>query len=265
MTSHTAPSAAFASVPLPVPTSPGPATLALFVDLDGTLLDFAAHPGEVVVEPSLPAVLRALHTLLDGALAPLSGRPLRQIDDLLGWTGAAAGSHGAELRRADGSLIAPPRRRDRLAALHARAIALLTGMPGTFAEAKPDALALHYRNAPNAAAAVQAVAETLQREAGAGYALQPGNHVVELKRADVDKGRAVVALMREPPFAGRVPWVLGDDLTDEHAFARANALGGDSVIVGPRRPTCARHALADPRAVRAWLAALARSTPHPPA
>ncbi len=234
------------------------------MDIDGTLLEFAPHPDAVVVEPLLPVLLSKLRALLDGALAPISGRPLRQIDTLLEWTGAAAGSHGAELRRADASLTMPCHAHDDVAALHAHAIALLSDIPDVLVETKPGALALHYRNAPQAAAAVHAVAAALLREAGSGYALQPGNHVVELKRADVDKGRAVATLMRDAPFAGRVPWVLGDDLTDEHAFACANALGGDSVIVGARRPTAARHALADPRAVRAWLVALARSAPLPP-
>lgn len=248
-------------MPLPAPSLPALANLALFVDIDGTLIEFATHPDAVIVDPSLPASLRALRALLDGALAPLSGRALQQIDHLLDWSGTAAGSHGAELRRADGSLAAPCGRSGIPASLQPVAAVLLAGLPGTFVEAKPDALALHYRNAPEAEAAVHTVAATLLREAGAGYALQAGNGVIELKRADVDKGRALAALMREAPFAGRVPWVLGDDFTDESAFARANALGGDSVIVGARRPTQARHALADPRAVRAWLAALVQSAP----
>ena len=64
------------------------------------------------------------------------------------------------------------------------------------------------------------------------YTLQPGNHVIELKPAGTDKGTAVGRLMRDAPFAGRAPWVLGDDLTDEHAFAVANALGLTPVVSG---------------------------------
>ena len=83
------------------------AKVALFLDIDGTLLDFAARPDAVVVEQGLRPRLRRLRAALDGALALLSGRSLQQIDALLGLPeAAAAGLHGAELRHAGGlSLI----------------------------------------------------------------------------------------------------------------------------------------------------------------
>lgn len=246
-----------ATLPPPLPDL---AAMALFLDIDGTLVEFASRPDEVMVDVSLPSLLRALSDRLDGALAPLSGRSLREIDALLGLPrGAAAGLHGAELRRADGIAIAAARASPDLSRLRTRATALASTLPGVFVETKSNAIALHYRSVPGAAGAVQEVARALLREAGADYALQAGNHVVELKPAGIDKGCAVATLMRSQPFAGRVPWMLGDDLTDEHAFEAANALGGAGIIVGPRRPTAARYALDDPRAARAWLAALAAS------
>ncbi|MFC4820738.1 trehalose-phosphatase [Dokdonella ginsengisoli] len=252
--------------PLPLdaslPPPPALATGALFLDLDGTLLDFAERPDAVVVEAGLRTALQRLHDARDGALALLSGRPLQQIDALLALPhAAAAGLHGAQLRRPDGhvSVLRPdPAHLERLRA-HARA--LVAGLPGVLLEDKGAALALHYRNVPDAETAVRRAADDLLQVAGAGFALQPGNRVVEIKPAGVDKGTALLALMQAPPFAGRVPWMLGDDFTDEHAFEQANRLGGISVIVGARRPTRARHALADPAAVRRWLAALAASTP----
>ena len=56
---------------------------ALFLDLDGTLLEIAATPELVVVPPALPAVLAHLHHQLAGAVAIVSGRPIGQIDRLL--------------------------------------------------------------------------------------------------------------------------------------------------------------------------------------
>lgn len=244
--------------PLAAPPLADVATIALFLDVDGTLIDFAERPDRVVVDASLPALLRRLSQRLDGALALISGRCLREIDGLLGLRhGAAAGLHGAELRRADGvklavAMHAPPE----LARLRAHAQALVTALPGVFVETKPNAIALHYRSAPQAAEAVHAAAQDLLRAAGAEFMLQGGNHVVELKPVGIDKGGAIAALMRGEPFAGRVPWMLGDDLTDEHAFEQARALGGVGIVVGPRRPTSACYALANPDAVRAWLAAL---------
>lgn len=245
---------------VPPPPRAEPTAIALFLDLDGTLLDFAARPDAVVVENGLRERLQRLHEALGGALALLSGRPLRQIDALLGLPhAAAAGLHGAELRRANGRVSELQPDAARLAPLRERARTIAAALSGVLLEDKGAAFALHYRNAPAAAAEVERAARELLRLGGAGFELQAGNCVVELKPAGVDKGVALAALMREAPFAGRVPWMFGDDFTDEHAFARVNELGGVSVVVGARRPTVARHALADPAAARAWLDALADS------
>lgn len=243
---------------LPPPPRAETATAALFLDLDGTLLDFAERPDAVVVDGALRTTLRALHAAFDGALAVVSGRPLRGIDALLGLPGlCAAGLHGAELRHASGRIETLAADAERLAQLRARTRPLARELAGVLVEDKGMAIALHWRNAPLAEAAVLRIAGELLHEAGPAFELQHGRCVVEIKPAGADKGRALAALMREAPFAGRRPWMLGDDLTDEHAFAHANELGGVAVVVGPRRPTLARHALADPAAARAWLAALA--------
>ena len=230
---------------------------ALFLDVDGTLLDFADHPEAVEVGAVLLDDLERLVARLDGALALLSGRPLAELDALFGWNRrAAAGLHGAELRLPDGRTHLAGDA-GMFAAVRARAAIRVAETPGILLEDKQRALALHYRGAPSARIAAEGLARELERQAGAGYALQRGDHVVELKPAGIDKGRALAALLRETPFRGRSPWVLGDDLTDEHAFASANAAGGVSVIVGARRPTDARCALPDPAAVRDWLHRLA--------
>lgn len=248
---------------LPAPPLADLAAIALFLDVDGTLIDFALRPDAVAVDPALPPLLRRLHARLDGALAPLSGRPLHEIDALLGLPqGAAAGVHGSELRDAQGRVHATAHASARMPALQQRARDLLAAHGQVLIEVKADALALHYRNAPAAASAVHAAAQELLRHAGRDYVLQPGNQVMEIKPAGVDKGHAVTALMRAAPFAGRVPWMLGDDLTDEDAFAVVNAHAGVSVIVGPRRPTLAHCTLADPPAARAWLAALLERDMH---
>ncbi|RYD14610.1 MAG: trehalose-phosphatase [Lysobacteraceae bacterium] len=242
---------------LRAPPVPDPAQVALFLDVDGTLLDFAPHPDAVRVDPALPALLGALWRRLDGALAPVSGRPLGQVDRLLGLPpGAAAGLHGAQWREADGTPGLYAHDEAVVADLLAQAHACTAAMPGVLVESKPNALALHFRNAPDAEAAVRRVADELAWRAGARFTLQHGDHVIELKPAGIDKGDAVARLMRAPPFARRTPWMLGDDHTDEHAFDVAQSLGGKAIVVGSRRPTRADWALADPAAVLAWLAAL---------
>lgn len=230
---------------------------ALFLDVDGTLLDFAYDPDSVQVDTRLREDLGTLRVRLGGALALLSGRPLSQLDDLFDWTGyVAAGLHGAELRMPDGRKCITGDSK-RFGQVRARAAGLVAEAPGVMLEDKRLALALHYRHAPEARDAAERIAKALLKDAGDLYAVQRGDHVVELKPAGVDKGRALAALMGDAPFRGRKPWMLGDDLTDEDAFRHVNASGGISVVVGTRRPSTARYALANPAAVRAWLHGLA--------
>jgi trehalose 6-phosphate phosphatase len=245
---------------LPAPPATGADTgWALFLDVDGTLLDIACRPDDVHVDPRLLDDLQRLRDRLGGAVALLSGRTLSQVDALFDWNRhVAAGLHGAELRGPDGhahitgDAVA-------FARIRAHAIDLVAAAQGVMLEDKRLALALHCRDAPTSCDAAERIARTLLREAGGHYVLQRGDHVFELKPAGVDKGRALAALMRAAPFRGRTPWMLGDDLTDEDAFRHVNANAGVSVIVGARRPTEARYALDDPAAVRAWLHALAES------
>jgi len=241
-------------VTLPAPPRPQPTDRwALFLDVDGCLLEFADDPAAVVVSPALHALLQTLQQRLDGALALVSGRGVQDLERLFHappWT--LAGLHGYELRHADGrrrEIAVNPQDQARMRA----AVQALAGrLDGVQLEDKQHAMALHCRRNPDRLPALreaaQAVAATLP-----GYELQPGNLVMEFKPAGMDKGRVVEELMQAPPFAGRTPVYLGDDLTDEHAFAAANRAGGISVRVGSREPSQARFTLPSPRAVHAWL------------
>lgn len=243
---------------LPTPPLPDADTQwALFLDIDGTLLDFASHPDAVTVDAHLQRDLDALHGRLDGALALVSGRTVAQIDRLFAWAGrAAAGLHGAQLRRVDGHMPRDALHAD-LGTLRDLAIERTATLPGVLLEDKQSALALHYRNAPAQCDAAEELARELQRHVAATHVLQYGDHSIELKPAGCDKGSALATLLDASPFAGRQPWMFGDDLTDEHAFDETNARGGISVIVGARRPTRARFALRDPAAMRDWLHGIA--------
>ena len=123
--------------------------------------------------------------------------------------------------------------------------------PGVIVEDKGVSAGLHYRQ--NAALEGPAVALANELQAETGLTLQPGDMVLELKTPGSSKGTAVTAFMAEPPFAGAVPIMLGDDLTDEHGFEAAVALGGFGVLVGPPRDTAARYGLSGVEAVLDWL------------
>jgi len=77
--------------------------------------------------------------------------------------------------------------------------------------------------------------------------------VLELKPSGQDKGSAVRRFMEEPPFAGRTPVFIGDDVTDEDGFAAAHSLGGMSIRVGREGPSCAMFRIADVEGFLEWF------------
>ena len=84
--------------------------------------------------------------------------------------------------------------------------------------------------------------------------------VAEFKQAHHDKGNGIAALLARPPFLGRRPVFIGDDLTDESGFSFVNTQGGISVRVGPAGVASEAHyRLPDPASVRAELQLLLAS------
>jgi trehalose 6-phosphate phosphatase len=235
---------------------------ALFLDVDGTLLEIAARSDLVQVPPELPALLGDLAARRGGALALISGRPLAELDRLFQpWCGAAAGAHGVERRRVDGTFahhtdVAAAVAIDRI---RPRLTAFVCARSGLLLEDKHSALALHYRAAPECAAEVRALAETLCRQTGSALRLIVGKMVVELRPSGADKGAAIAAFLSESPFLGRRPIFLGDDATDEDGFAEIARRGGAAIRVGEPAKTRASYALPSVAAVLAWLA----GNPHP--
>lgn len=240
---------------LPAPQLPADdAHWALFLDVDGTLIDFHDDPQAVAIPASLLALLHALYTALDGALALVSGRGLDDLDRLFGhprW--AMAGLHGLELRRADGSFRRLTVSAQDQQQMHEATAALAARFSGVQYEDKQIAVALHCRRAPHQFESLRDAAATVIDQLP-GYELQPGNLVIEFKPAGMDKGRAVAELLASAPFDGRVPLYLGDDLTDEHAFDSVRKKHGIGVLVGSPRATHASFSLPGPAAVEAWLA-----------
>ena len=89
----------------PEPPPPG-RDWAVFLDVDGCLLEIAARPDEVVVAPDLVPALAQLRERLNGAVALVSGRSLAHLDALFSPLHlAAAGQHGLERRDATGRLL----------------------------------------------------------------------------------------------------------------------------------------------------------------
>jgi trehalose 6-phosphate phosphatase len=234
--------------------SPPPTLLdgaALFLDFDGTLVELAETPGAVRVPSALGPRLRRLCDRLDGRLAIVSGRSLGDLKRHVPFAGIAfSGSHGLELQWADGTHL-PLSVPLGLDEVREKVAAFAAGAAGLLVEEKPAGLALHYRLAPDQAERADAFMSALAKERG--FSVQRGAMVIELRPEGATKGDALRAFMSEPDFAGARPVFVGDDLTDEHAFAAAAALDGAGVLVGPARETMASYRLESVAAVAAWL------------
>jgi trehalose 6-phosphate phosphatase len=226
---------------------------ALFLDIDGTLLEFERHPDLVRATDGLIVLLQSISSALGGAVALISGRPLADIDRVFApWQPFAAGGHGAEVRGSAGTRLHQPDA-DQLSHVRQSLDDAVVELAGAWVEDKGYGFALHYREAPQHEAEVVRLAHRIAAASHDTLEVQPGVFVQELRPAAFDKGLALDELMTQPPFADRRPVVVGDDRTDEFAFAAAHRYGGISVLVGSRDDTVAQYRITDPEAVRGWL------------
>lgn len=238
--------------PSATPVPPWPGRPALFLDVDGTLLEIAAHPSLVAPSARLRALLPLLPAATANAVALISGRRIEELDRILSPHGfIAAGVHGLQRRGHDGSITSCATTSS-LEGVAQALEPLVAEEPGLWIEDKGMALALHYRARPDLEAVIHAQVGALQPTLPSDLEILLGHYVVEFKPCVANKGDAINAFMREAPFAGRTPVFLGDDVTDEAGFDTVNALGGVSVKVGPGA-TAAHWRLADVDAVMSWL------------
>jgi trehalose 6-phosphate phosphatase len=224
---------------------------ALFLDIDGTLLDMARTPDRVKVPQDLLKALEQLSGELSGAFAFVSGRSLESIDKLFSpFKPAAIGAHGGEIRGIDGMVARAPALPDSVREIFT---GLAKNIPGLLLEDKKCALALHYRLAPEARPVLTSAMEKHAKlfEAAKIHILH-GKSVIEARPLGVDKGTAVVVLAKQKPFAGRAILFGGDDATDLDVFRILPGLGGRGFSVGQHFPG-AEHVFESPRAVRQWL------------
>lgn len=226
------------------------AQIALLLDVDGTLLDLAARPDEVQVPEDIRAVLKDLSACTHCVVALVSGRPAAQLDALFSPVKLALiGCHGAEMRKAPN---APVCQRAPLNAEIRRGLyAFAADFPGTLLEDKRFSIAIHYRGAPALEAPLLAAANEFANAYGE-LELLAGKAVIEFKPRGYDKATACAELLAHPPFGGRTPVFLGDDVTDERVFHLLPEFSGIGISVG-RPMQGAQYMLRSPAEVRSWL------------
>lgn len=234
-----------------------PSACALFLDVDGTLIEMASRPEAVTVPDGLVALLQRLTLGLDGAVALVTGRLISDVDHLLSPLRlAAAGVHGAEMRTnpdQDIERVTHTLPDDFVQTLRKLAIDL----PGVIVEPKGSGLALHYRLAPAAERDIlAALTELIDQHAGA-FELVPGKKIFEVVPSGLSKGTALAQLAELPAFRDRVPIMIGDDVGDESAFAVAEGLKGYGLRVAGEYYQPDSADFSGPKAVMSWLDAFA--------
>jgi trehalose 6-phosphate phosphatase len=229
-----------------------PAGLALFLDFDGTLVEIAKHPDQVQISPQTRHALEAMHGMLGGAVAIVSGRDIGDVDRFLSPLSLpVAGVHGLERRRGDGTITAGQSDEEAVARLHQRLLPYVERTEGLMLEKKSGSLALHYRARPELE--TEAIAAMDEAVHGIGEIhLVRGKMVIEAKGSSANKGGAILEFLAELPFRGRKPFFAGDDVTDEDAFRAVNAERGITVKIGPGE-TAATYRAADTQAFLDWL------------
>jgi trehalose 6-phosphate phosphatase len=234
--------------------SHGLAGHALYLDIDGTILDIAQSPETVEVPDWMVPLLRRLGAKLDGALAFVSGRTLSSIDALFAPLQLPAiAVHGGEIRGYEQHVILDEPLAQALQLALPPLRAALARLPGVRLEDKRCVVALHYRSVPERGREVLKVAELALRSLGPQFGVLMGKCVVEIRPRHLTKGAALTVLMEQAPFRGRTPIFAGDDNTDEDAFAVVNRAGGISVRVGAPAASAATYRLSDPDELCGWL------------
>jgi trehalose 6-phosphate phosphatase len=233
---------------------------AFLLDLDGTIVDIAPTPTDVRASAALRATLARLWHLSGGALALVSGRALADLDRVVAPLQLpAVGSHGAEFRPVAGEPPSAGCVTPLDADLKGRLRSIAELDRAILVEDKDYALALHYRQAPHQQSAIENAVMAICAELPPGTVeVLPGKAVVEVKAAGFNKGSAVRKLMHVAPFKGRRPIYIGDDTTDESAFAVLQEFDGVGLSVGRVLPGASGR-FSTPTDVRAWLEQISKS------
>lgn len=239
---------------------PPPTDACLFLDVDGTLIDIAPTPTSVEVPPSLIDALRGAESVFGGALALVSGRSIAELDRLFQPLHLrASGVHGAEFRFGQGDGTRWTKAEPIPGEVWDDLLDLLQAFPDSLVENKGFSFAVHYRAAPETGSRLREALELfVAARVDRRLTILPGHFVYEVKRPDIDKGAAIAEFMRRPPFAGRRPVFIGDDVTDTPGFVAVNDRGGLAYSVSHALPGVLAT-FSDPAAVRRWLADIDRS------
>jgi trehalose 6-phosphate phosphatase len=228
----------------------------LMLDYDGTLAPFVVARNEARPLPRSLELLRRIAGSAHTTVAIVSGRPLREVEQLIGVLPAIfVGEHGWEQRAPNGEVIHRPLGHSVAATIDAAERVARDSGWGEFLERKRSAVVLHTRGVPDARAR-----ELEDRCAKAWEGLAVGGHVavdridggVEFRARGRNKGTVVLSLISQS-IPGTLGVFVGDDVTDEDAFDVVREQGFGVRVGGGDRPSIAQGRLASCESVPEFL------------
>lgn len=242
-----------------------PSSSGLVLDFDGVLSPIVEDPATSAIPRHVAAILGRLTGPL-GLLAVISGRPVEFLQDRVRVPGIPLlGSYGIE-QSWDGRRQVDPDAEQWLSQVRKASRLLadtLARSPGIRVEEKSVSVAVHWRQAPDHAAAAQEVRRvTADIARQTGLRVEPGKLVEELRPPiDVDKGSAISSLLSARKLATVA--YAGDDLGDIPALRAVRKAGGYALVVDhgpetdPRLLELADETFAGTEGFAAWLEKLA--------
>jgi len=234
-------------------------TPALFFDYDGTLTPIVDRPDLAVMAEDMRKAVAGLAERCPVAI--VSGRDREDVEQLVQLQGVFyAGSHGFDIAGPGGQHMQQTEMEafvPELRATENEVRAALEGIEGSLVESKRYAFAVHYRLVADADYPTVEAAVVAAEEAHPNLRRKGGKKVFEiLPRMDWDKGKAVLWLLKaldlERPDV--LPFYMGDDLTDEDAFAALDGKGVGILVADAPQETRAQYRLNDVNEMRTFLA-----------
>ena len=194
----------------------------LFLDYDGTLVPFADRPEKAQPDAQVKELLRNLAAIPNNRVVLISGRKKENLDRWFGDLGVdLVAEHGVWIKEYghDWELI-EALKQDWKEAIYPILQMYADRTPGAFVEEKEFSLVWHYRQAEPELGITRARElkdALLNITENFNLTILEGNKVIEVKPANVNKGRAAMKWITDMG-----PWdfimAVGDDWTDEALF-----------------------------------------------
>jgi trehalose 6-phosphate phosphatase len=240
--------------------------VALFLDFDGTLAPIVEDPSDAQLFEGVRDALLRIARRNSIVTTVISGRAVEDVYLRIRLGGVIyAGNHGHEIFGRDLRFIEPDSdaRRDPLRRLTEEVGSKLRHVAGVLVEDKGLTISIHFRHvAENDRPAIEEALRPCVAEAGALFRLNTGRKAFDiLPRTGWHKGAAVHWILDHLHESALLPIYLGDDQSDEDAFAVLE--DAVTVLVGSSPLTCARYRVSGPAEVYRFLLWLESSAGAP--